>query len=294
MPPGAPFYKNMGHGVADTHGHAIEINRAAYSMFDPSFPWLFTMAFVQMKRPLPLEVDENHMRQAYEYEFRNFHDDRIFNALLFRHPRWRTKKNLLEALLIIPELTLADIARLTDTDLAAVQMYENLFFNVRDRLNDLMYINEIVFPQTRMVEYRNNYFLTEDPGLLMLRAAYRYGLDAVLEIYGSKVNREELPLDVYAKKLKAQVLAEANHIAEAGGLNQANLPVMNQAFKLLLAAENADAPKTGTTDSQMGLTAVGLNPGESILATALQLNDHSQYNRMLKLQKDLGGDSTKN
>jgi hypothetical protein len=280
--------------VTDTHSHAVEINRAAYALLDPAFPWLFTMAFINMKKPLPLEVDENHMRQAYEYEFRNFHDPRIFNALLFRHPHWRPRKNLLEALLIIPSLSLADIARLTDTDLAAVQMYENLFFSVRDRLTDKKYINDIVYPQTRMVEHRPNYFLTEDPGHLMLRAAYNYGLEAVLEIYGITTELEEMPSELYARKLKSRLMAKSFSIAQSGGINQTNLPVMNHAFKLLLAAENTDAPITGTNDSQMGLTAVGLNPGESILATALQLNDHSQYNRMLKLQKDLGGDSTKN
>jgi hypothetical protein len=116
----------------------------------------------------------------------------------------------------------------------------------------------------------------------------------VLRIYGIKTGQGEQSSDVLAKKLKARIMTEAWHIAQTGGMNQTDMPVLKEAIKLLVAAENDDSPKNDSTDSQMGLTAVGLSPGESILETVKGLNDDFHFNRMAKRQRDLGEESAKN
>jgi len=208
----------------------------------------------------------------------------LVEARTFLHPAWAIHRQFLEALLIIPELPLLEIAALTGTHLYTVQIYENLFFHVRDRLADKLYLNHLVYPANRYAAIADR---KHDADHMMIQAAYNSGLDTVLRIYGAR-RESEIPMTprMCAQKFNSQALAEALHLAETGGLNQADSPVLKHAFKLLGAAGNASGLDAGPPDAEMGLTAVGLGPGESILKTIATLTDDSWYEKKLKEQQE--------
>lgn len=297
LPPEAPLYfKSIGSDASDTDTLNRAVSRAAHALFDPTFPWLYAKAFVSIRQRPPCEVTEEYIKQAYDRETSEYRNEALEESLIIRHPRCEKAKCLLNALLIIPEpeMTLEKISKITGFSIETIRMYESLFFNVRDRLDDMIYMNEIVYPDTRIVESRPDYFLNEHPGMLMMRAAFNFGPEAVLDIFGTRPRRAELSPEAYVKQIKTHVLATANMVAQAGGANQANMPVMNYALKLMLASEKTNAPKMDSTDYQRGLGALGMDPGQCVLETVKRLVDNTAFNRLQQIQQNGASDSSNN
>jgi hypothetical protein len=51
----------------------------------------------------------------------------------------------------LPDLWLDEIAAHTGLSVAVIMTFENLFWNVRDRLQDQCFMNEIAFPNSRLL-----------------------------------------------------------------------------------------------------------------------------------------------
>lgn len=289
LPLRATLYSNSDPGISGCEAHDQLINRAACALMDPSFPWNFAMAFVKLKKPLPQLAREPYLIQAHRFASDGSASARkicrhLVEARTFLHPAWAIHRQLLEALLIIPDLPLDKIAALTDSHLFTVQMYESLFFHVRDRLNDKLYINHLVYPANRYAAIADR---KQDSDHLMIQAAYNSGLDAVLRIYGARQeNQVVLSPKMYAKQFQTYVMAEALQLVETGGLNQADSPVLKYVFKWIEATGNGNGLDAGPSDDEMGLRAIGLTPGESITATVAGLMDDSRYEAMLRVQQD--------
>jgi len=285
LPPQAALYPNADPSPSVCAAHDQVINRAACALMDPSFPWNFAMAFVKLKLPLPAEAREPYLIQAYAFAGDVRQSARkiyrhLVEARTFLHPAWAIHRQFLEALLIIPDLPLKEIAALTGTHLYTVQIYESLFFHVRDRMEDKLYINHLVYPANRYAAIADR---KHDADHTMIQAAYNSGVDAVLRIYGAR-RESEVPMTpkMYAWKFNTQVLAEALHLAETGGLNQADSPVLKHVFKVLGAAGKANGLDAGPGDDEMGLIAVGLGPGKAIMDAVKDLTDNSFHEARLK------------
>jgi hypothetical protein len=120
----------------------------------------------------------------------------------------------------------------------------------------------------------------------MLHAAFNRDLDTVLRIFGARQPGEEQPAETSAKKVKARIMADADFVMRAGG-GGSTIPVLDAARKMIVATEKyAPAPK-GFGDDLIGLTALSMTPGESILETVRQMCDSSDHQRRVALQAAL-------
>jgi hypothetical protein len=296
MPPDAPFYTNMGGGVQETQSQLVD--RLGFARNDPSFPWTFVAAFVNMRQRLPCEVTEHFMRQAYEFTLNNVPNNVIANTFVLRHTEFAMTRCMLEALLLISEFPeqenpksdpMETIAEISNINVNTVRMYEKLFFNVRDRLDDLNYMHSILYPETRQVEIKPDYFLNEHPGKLMLRASLLKdgtNVETIMSIYGTRYHLKELSAEVYTRNLTTRVLADAHRIIQSGGSNQPGIPSVSWARSLTVAREmNKDSGQVDAVDSQMGVGAIGLNTGQSILETVKNLTNDATYEKQLEEQK---------
>jgi hypothetical protein len=267
MPEASKIYTNMGSGANSGVAHAVFENRVACARNDPAFPWMYVRAFISMKLPFPAEVKEHYMREAYIYESVDTPEvgrlyQHICEAKLYRHPTWSFREYFLRALLLRPELTMQEIALKAKVSLKVLTTYENLFFNVRDRLNDDVYVSSLRFPETRHVEYQSDYWLTEHPGRLMLRSKT---VDEVLSLYGIDFQSSELPsLDVLKSNVRYHVLKDANIVLNTGGGNQSGIKSV-QTAKTWLNSEEMSGQKKDTTDGMAGLQALSI--GYAVIET---------------------------
>jgi hypothetical protein len=278
------IYTDPKQKVRGTTFSDLIIHRRAHALLDPAFSWNYVQAFAHLNQPLPAVVYEPYIKLAYGHTMNRAIDEDITEAQIIQHPRWVTKRGFLEALLILPSLRLDQVAQYVGLPISVVQVYENLFWSVRDRLEDQLFMNAICYPDTRQVEYRADYWNTENPRNLMLRAAFHNDLDAVLQIFGSRTKREEQSSEVSTKRLKTRFLTDADFVVRAGG-SGSKVPVLDAARKLIVEAEkNYRGPQQEFGDDIIGLCAIGLNPGQSVLETIKGLTDNTTYDQQVSLQ----------
>ena len=258
----------------------VLINRRAHAILDPAFPWQYAKAFAELNQRLPAMVDEPCIRMAYQHLSGRVCSDDITEVQVFQHPKWKTKRGFLEALLLLPDLQLNEVAAHTGLCVSVVMTYASLFWNVRDRLKDELFVNEICYPETRLVTYRNDYWDTAEPRDLMLGAAFRNDLATVLQIFGSRAPSTLQTDEFSAKQIKTSTMADAEFIVRAGGAGS-KIPVLAAARRQIVATEKNAAPAKGLSDSVAGLTAISWSPGDSISATVEGLIDNSDYHKLV-------------
>lgn len=93
-------------------------------------------------------------------------------------------KDTINAMLVNAEGDCGVISRHTGYRKSVVESYEKLFFNVRDRLNDHVFLASHVYPDSRLVEMYEDYIERSDVKDLLLRAGYGQSIDHVLYVSG--------------------------------------------------------------------------------------------------------------
>lgn len=142
-------------------GFPAEVDLNAYAVNDPAFGVGFIRSFVELRRPLPVTVYESQLLRAYCYLWHRNGDQDVRAAFELRRQRDSARCVLLECLLLRSECDEAAIARKLSLTEATIQIYGTLFWNVRDRLEDRIYLNTLVYPEGRQVELVPGYHMKE-------------------------------------------------------------------------------------------------------------------------------------
>lgn len=169
------------------YGQPMEVVEEAKARFsahysNPAFGWAISVAFADVRRPLPVHV--------------NGRDHWLLRAYMFRldSVRWRCKhvidawglanldearnlKNKVCSLLLSgcgspPDAHRRAVSELTDIPLPTLEAFDTLFYNVLDRHKEAAYLSEQIYPTTRLVELAEDYSKHADVGDVIKRAGY--------------------------------------------------------------------------------------------------------------------------
>jgi len=209
-----------------------EVDIIAHATNDPGFGWMFVKSCLDHRTPLPAEVSEPELIRPYLYVRDQNKDRDAREALGLRHSTNRQRQIYLRCLLVLPEYDYATAAQMTDLSEDTVRIYEALHWNVKDRLDDRIYITSLAYPDTRRVEFLPSYLETEDTMYLALRAAIQHGIPAVEELLGMRNPAQDVDANQQASSFAARTLSLANFMAKLGFLNQ-DLPIFDSARRLL-------------------------------------------------------------
>jgi hypothetical protein len=263
-----------------------DIVQMAHAETDPAFAWTYAAAFAACKEPLPAAVAETAIREAHEYLVSSRCGDSLRGALVLGAAPMKLKCGLLEALLLVsPALSLERIGELTCLPVAVVQIYEALFFSVRDRADDASFLANIAYQNTRAVEFQKDYLKNVDPCDLLKRAAVRGGDDVVLELIGVLASGSSLTDKELARIMKTNILAEAAWLAEAGLVHQP-LEIFKLASKLIIADAKAAARAPAPRGSVGATSAATISPAPEVSvleAAKAVLSDGKAKTRIPKL-----------
>jgi len=241
VPPHVTLYDPGLYGAPYEAIHRRKICAIAYAQASPCFPWDYAVAFAVAKQPLPSVVTEPAIRQAYEFLTTNACHDSLRDALVLREPPMSLQRGLLEALFLVdPALPLERICELACLPAETIKIYGSLFFDLSDRRDDAMFICGLVYPDTRQVEFQADYLDTVDPSDLLKRAAYRGGLQVVLELAGALASGNKPTRKELIRILQTDIMAEAAWLAKAGLVHQP-LPIFDLASKIIVADIKATA-----------------------------------------------------
>lgn len=131
-----------------------------------------------------------------------------------------SKKTIVDALLVAPGMTVDKCARSVSMSTAAVQAYEKLFFDIRDRKVDNTFLTTMLYPQTRMIEMRDDYSECVSLRDLMLRTGYKRGEEYVKFFAG-------MTDDLMTSFASGQAATQFESMVMAMGLIMTDVGMMN-------------------------------------------------------------------
>ena len=163
------------------------INKFLCAYKDLSFGYHCIKAFVKDNIRLPAAIVEKPLYDAYMFERYGVQNKDVIFAISLTHPSNRSLEESVKAFLLT-DSSLEEIAKLTGLSTSMLDTYEKLFFNIRDRKQEALFIANVVYPDSRFVELNDNYLRNESSGRLLIRAAYNNGLDDVAYFSGLKAD----------------------------------------------------------------------------------------------------------
>lgn len=201
-----------------------------------------------MPFPVPMKGKDHWVFKAYLYclDPDTCRDDNVAEAILLAHPEMRGMRDIIEALLLCQEVrSCADIAKLTGLSEKTIEAYETLFFNVLDRRKDYMYLRNIVYPESRLVEWYDGYSGAEDPGMVLKRYGYNFGGKELFYLSGlPKHMLDEIPAAISSGKLESVIMSQGYLLTKLGFTNQSKHSNTLYHAKGLIAAAKQGGQET--------------------------------------------------
>lgn len=189
--------------------------RFAMAMRDPAFGASFVGAFIEKRRWLPDIINEWPLLQFFLSRAFKVSEPLVLEAESFLTEIRRQERDILDALLLTEDTSLAGIAEIFNTSENVVEAYEALFFNVRDRRHEKGYITALLRPDGRQAALRDAKPSAEGDRLRLLRAGAENGKAAVLALVGWSPEPSGALEDAGAR-FDHQLQTEAGHRWSAG------------------------------------------------------------------------------
>lgn len=233
------------------------VNKFLCAYKDLAFGYHIIKALIKDHIQLPPDIDEDILYSTYMFEKYNEEDWDIIQAISFTHPSNKTMEDAIKAA-IISDTSFEDLEKIYGISKRALYAYEQLFFNIRDRKKEALFIANLVYPDTRFVELNDNYLKEEDRGRLLIRSAYNNGLADTSYFIGLK-NMENLisagmtSVDA-ASQLESAIMVNGLFLARNGAMNTRNSGI-SQAKGILIAAKQG-GQDTANTDLE-GVGSLG-------------------------------------
>ncbi len=164
---------------------------AAYER--PDFGWIAAsrLAAFHLDFPLQLTGNDHWVFKAWAALRFGIHHLSEEDGRALQHawalaysPKCLSRKQVLQALLLNEGSTCERVAAATAVPLPVVTAFEVLFFDVISRRDDLLFIRNLVYPQSRFTEMTEGYSARTDASVLLNRAAYQSDFDTTLFLAG--------------------------------------------------------------------------------------------------------------
>lgn len=178
------------------------------------------MAMSDSKFPSIMHGDDLYVWRAYRF-LKGDRDPDVEGALAIE-TGVSDGRDTIRAMLVSVGCGHSEVSGYTSLRKGVVKAYEKLFFNVRDRLKDHMFMASVVYPDGRLVEAFEDYVERSGLGNLLMRAGYSKGVKHVL--YASGLGNEH-PYAAYnafdgAGELDKMFMQDGVFIGSMGFMNQ--------------------------------------------------------------------------
>lgn len=210
-------------GLTDgVDGNASDVFFYANCFKNLHIGWDFAaaMAMSDEKFPSILHGDDLYVWRAYRF-LKGESDPDVEGALAIE-TGLSSGRDTVRAMLVSAGCGHSEVSGYTSLRKGVVKAYEKLFFNVRDRLKDHMFMASVVYPEGRLVEAFEDYVESSGLGNLLLRAGYSKGVNHVL--YASGLGNDH-PYAAYnafdgAGELDKMFMQDGVFIGSMGFMNQ--------------------------------------------------------------------------
>lgn len=271
LPQNSPYFRRITSGNPE-YGDDLDVDLWAGVRNAPNFGAKFVKSFCEMDQDIPGEIYESHLwRLCFYKRYRNKVRDRnVWEACALTHYEQVVVRTIIECLLMSPLIKRRWISSVTGYSEDVIDLYHELFFNVRDRtgVNDDGYLLKLVFDESRQVEFGHNYHLTERWSQIARRVAYNSGIRAMLQWMGGRPSDSELSGAESMRAIESRIASNGRFAMNCGFQHQAGVVAISGARQLLQSS------KIGGQDSQdedatMGLTRLSMDQGAQKVLKAI-------------------------
>jgi hypothetical protein len=278
LPEGANYRHRVPANLNTTEVRDNEADLLAYALHDLRFGWHYVKSFLNDKLMMPPDAHDRWIRQAFDYEYYKFFGPVMRQVFMLDSPHSRHSRDLVKALLVIPELSFEKIGAIVCLEARIIEAYEQLFFNVRDRLNDQAFMAGVIFPHGILTELQGN-LQEEELGSLMLRAAAKGGKELVFSVAGMKPSgTTDYDATAAARDFEALVMTNAKNLARLGMLNGTNVPGIGHAIKIAAVSKRG-----GTQQTQAPVRGISqLSMGGSVVSQIMEICGDPLFAKMAK------------
>lgn len=256
--PSRTCYAGADRGAAPIRfQEARDIALSSQAIADPAFGWTLVRAYLDSGKPLPECVTEPELNRAFDYWAHHSGDRDVHMVFELETQVHAWRKAIIKCMLLIKKYSFEQIAGEMCVSKDCIRIYSELFWNVRDRLHDTMYIQGLLYPHTTQTTWARDYMMNENQEMLALRAAHRSGLAAAKQFLGSEYVKYGMEATTNAKRLEAHVMAEALHMADLGLIHQAYVPAIKAGVGMIQSSKMGGEQQQSTDDT-IGLGKLGM------------------------------------
>ena len=265
--------------------NSFETNRYAIGYRDLSFLWNFIKSFTDTHSLLPNDFTVFRKKEEYDlmlrvYNFERFNtkDRDVAFAIAIDRVLPPYQKNVIKACLLAEDYNLEEVANKLCLPKEVISIYEKLFFNVLDRMNEHSFIASLVYPESRVVEFDPNYVLRASYSSILRRSGYVNGVDDVLNMAGVRGYFAGGVTQAVVKDFENKMMCNALFLSKNGFLNSNHVGITN-AKNLLAAAKHGGDNESGSSDDMLGAGSIGSNLLEEVIHVSMKdVDARRQYN----------------
>lgn len=286
LPPDCPYFRQaFRHNPAKLRNSTLATRQAA-ALNDVALGWNLASSYAEAGLDTPPFITQTAVVRANcKLLYPDCKDAAVTNAEVFNTPEFKPRRNLLQALLCCPGTSVQDIAGQCHIDPDVLSLFEQLFWNVRDRLEEKLYINQLLYKNTRFPGPGVRDQEQADPGLRLCRLGYEKGITAVLHAAGV-LRLEDGQGDTRRlyEDLEQKLLLQASLGVAQGLVSPAGNPCLPSAMKLQLAKMRQKPEEELDEDARRGLAGMSLSMAVTESFMRLVKPD---LDRRLALQRDM-------
>ena len=238
-------------------------DRGAIALADPKFGWNFVKSFMEDGREFPSTVVNPLLLQANSH-LREPDDDEMEQAMMLTHPVNTRMRHVLQGLLISEDVTLRTIGTWMGIPLKVVRLFDQLFFNVRDRRDEPGYIVQLLNPDGIRLDRGS-----DDEELLLLRAGVLSRAKGVIGLARIGLEESEKSIEELCRESGREIALRAATVARHGSDQDMDSNSVTAAMRLFLAPKRPDRDKSGFDDDQHGLGSI--SPHYAVMETLKQI-----------------------
>jgi hypothetical protein len=250
--------------AANSPLYRSDIERTVFALTAADFGAHYLDFFLKAGVALPNHIHDRSIRRGYEYHTGAARNPAYARALELHSPGNGFTGMVLEAYLLCRDLTIEQIAERVQTPVEAIEIYADLYFNVRSRASEQIYIASIVYPQTRIADLRGDFDAT-DMRQHLLKLAHEYGSEAVDSAAGIRVQScSAAQAEKCRTDLENRILLDGLMLITLGAQHsQKVLPGLQAAIDLMLAPRTSGQDQTTMAEEEIRPASISVE--ESVL-----------------------------
>jgi hypothetical protein len=249
----ASYYQ---YGASESN-RANSIQKFVTVYKDLKFGWNYIQFLIRNNLQAPqFLMDNDVLYRAYKFEKYGEPDQEIMMAISFDHPSQQYFQTVIQSFLLCKEATYEAVAKKTDLPVNVLKCFAELFYNVMGRKDEHLWLASQVYPETRVVEMKDNYAKTASTADLLRRAGFNSGMEHVEFFSGLRSDILTTgDMANAASKLENALMINGYMLASGGFLNTSNTSGIHQARTLIAAEKQGGSESSGAEDH--GLISMG-------------------------------------